>query len=60
MKMERSLQNETSGFVELSRTTSAVSGGMVEIIINNPIQIRVPQGVSLEELRTVLQAVKEL
>jgi hypothetical protein len=53
-------KSQTSGFVELSRTTSAVSGGMVEIIINNPVQIRVPQGVGLEQLRTVLQAVKEL
>jgi hypothetical protein len=47
-------------FVELSRSTPCGSGGVVEILIDGRVQIRVPQGVSSEHLRTVLQAVKEL
>jgi hypothetical protein len=47
-------------FVELSGATPAGSGGVLEIIIDNRVQIRVPQGVSGEHLHLVLQAVKEL
>jgi hypothetical protein len=47
-------------FVEISRFCPSSSGGVVEIIIDGRIQIRVPQGVSSEHLRIVLQAVKEL
>jgi transposase len=47
-------------FVELSRTTGAGSGDVVEILINGRVQIRVPQGVSPEHLHMVLQTVKEL
>jgi transposase len=51
----------SSGFVELSRSTAPHSGGaVVEILIDDRVQIRVPQGVTAEQLCTVLQAVKEL
>jgi hypothetical protein len=53
-------KSKTNGFVELSRAAPPGSDGVVEIIVNNPIQIRVPQGVSSEHLHMVLQAVKEL
>jgi hypothetical protein len=50
----------SSGFVELSRSATPQSGSVVEILIENPVRVRVPQGVTAEQLRTVLQAVKEL
>ncbi len=58
---KRNLEGSRSNqFVELSRATGPSSGGVVEILIDGRVQIRVPQGVSPEHLRTVLQAVKEL
>ena len=53
-------KRKTERFVEIKRTAPAGAVGVVEIIINNPVQIRVPQGVSPEHLHMVLQAVKEL
>jgi hypothetical protein len=50
----------SKGFVELPRSTAPRPGGVVEILIDGHLQIRVPPGVSGEQLRTVLQAVKEL
>lgn len=52
--------SRNSRFVEVSRSSLSSSGGVVEILIDGRIQIRVPQGVSSEHLRTVFQAVKEL
>ena len=58
---KHNLQGSRSNrFVELSRATGAGPGGMVEILIDGRIQIRVPQGVSSEHLHMVLQTVKEL
>ena len=53
-------KRKTERFVEIKRATPAGAGGVVEIIINSAVQIRVPQGVSPEHLHLVLQAVKEL
>jgi transposase-like protein len=53
-------KGKTNGFVELSRTTPPDSSRVVEIVITNPVHIRVPQGVSSEHLHMVLQTVKEL
>ena len=53
-------KRKTERFIEIKRTTLPGAAGVVEIIINSPVQIRVPQGVSPEHLRMVLQAVKEL
>jgi hypothetical protein len=50
----------SNGFVEISRSCLSSSVGVVEILIDGRIQIRIPQGVSVEQLRAVLQAVKEL
>jgi len=50
----------SNGFVEISRSCLSSSGGVVEIFIDGRVQIRIPQGVSLEQLRAVFQAVKEL
>jgi hypothetical protein len=50
----------SNGFVEISRSCLSSSSGVVEILIDGRIQIRVPQGVSPEHLRIVLQAMKEL
>ena len=52
--------SKTNRFVELSRATGPGPGAVVEILIDGRIQIRIPQGVSPEYLRTVLQAVREL
>jgi hypothetical protein len=52
--------NGSNRFVEVSRSSLSSSGCVVEILIGGRIQIRIPQGVSSEQLRTVLQAVKEL
>ena len=52
--------NGSSEFVEISRFCSPSSGSVVEIFIDGRLQIRIPQGVSLEQLRAVFQAVKEL
>lgn len=58
---KHNLQGSRSNrFVKLSRATGAGSGGMVEILIDGRVQIRVPQGVSPEHLHMVLQTVKEL
>ena len=58
---KQNLQGSRSNrFVELSRTTGAGSGDVVEILIDGHVQIRVPRGVSCEQLRAVFQAVKEL
>jgi hypothetical protein len=51
---------KTDRFVEIKRATPPGSGGVVEIIISSPVQIRVPPGVNPEHLHLVLQAVKEL
>ena len=54
---------ETSGnseFVEVSRSRSWSPGGVMEILIDGRVQIRIPQGVSAEHLRAVFRAVKEL
>lgn len=49
------------GFVELSRSTTPYPGGVViEILIEDPVRMRVPHGVTAEQLRTVFRAVKEL
>ena len=53
-------KSKTSAFVELSHAAPRGYGGVVEIIINDPVQIRVPRGVSSEHLRIVLQVVKDL
>ena len=53
-------KSETERFVEIKRATPSGSGGVVEIVIDNPVHIRVPKGVSPEHLRMVLQAVEEL
>jgi transposase len=50
----------SNGFVELSQSATPQPGSVVEILIGDPVRVRVPQGVSAEQLRTVLQAVKEL
>ena len=47
-------------FIEVSRSSLSSSGDVVEILIDGRVQIRIPQGVSSEQLRTVFQAVKEL
>ena len=47
-------------FVEISRFCPPSSGGVVEIFIDGRLQIRISQGVNLEQLRAVFQAVKEL
>lgn len=52
--------NGSNRFVEVSRSSLLGAGSVVEILIDGRIQIRIPQGVSSEQLRTVLQAVKEL
>ena len=52
--------NGSKRFVEVSRSSLSGSGGVVEILIDGRVQIRIPQGVSAEHLQTVLQAVKEL
>lgn len=52
--------NGSNRFVEVSRSGLSSSGGVVEIFIDGRVQIRIPQGVSPEQLRTVFQAVKEL
>jgi hypothetical protein len=58
---KHNLQGSRSNrFIELSRATGAGPGGMVEILIEGGVQIRVPQGVSSEHLHMVLQAVKGL
>jgi hypothetical protein len=58
---KHNLQGSRSNrFIELSRATGAGPGGMVEILIDGRVQIRVPQGVSSEHLHMVLQTVKEL
>jgi len=54
-------KSRTSRFVEISPAKPPSSGGLIEILIdNNRLQVRVPQGVSPEHIRTVLKAVKEL
>jgi hypothetical protein len=50
----------SNGFVELSRCATPQPGSVVEILIEDPVRIRVPHGATPEQLRTVLQAVKEL
>lgn len=47
-------------FVEIPRFCPPSSGGVVEILIDGRVQIRIPQGVSPEQLRAVFRAVKEL
>ena len=50
----------SNGFVEVSRSGLSSSGSVVEIFIDGRLQIRIPHGVSLEQLRAVFQVVKEL
>ena len=52
--------NGSNGFVEISRSCLSSSGGVVEIFIDGHVQILIPQGVRVEQLRAVFQAVKEL
>jgi hypothetical protein len=49
----------SKGFVELPRCAAPQPGGVVETLMDEPVRVRVPQGVSPEQFRTVLQAVKE-
>ena len=53
-------EESSSGFVELSRCATPQPGSAVEILIEDPVRVRVPQGATAEQLRTGLQAVKEL
>ena len=53
-------KSRTSRFVEITPAMPPISGGLIEILIDNRVQIRVPQGVSPEHILMVLQAVKEL
>jgi hypothetical protein len=58
---KKNLQGRGSNrFVEVSQSSLLGVGSVVEILIDGRVQIRIPQGVSPEQLRTVLQAVKEL
>ena len=52
-------EGSSSRFVEIPRP-SLLSGGTIEILVNEHLQIRVPEGVGAEHLRRVLQAVVEL
>jgi len=53
--------DRSGGFVELSSSATPHAGGVVvEILLEDPVRLRVAQGVRVEQLRTVLQAVKEL
>ena len=49
-----------NGFVELSRSVTPQPGSVVEILMEDPVRVRVPQGVSAEQLRAVLRAVQDL
>jgi hypothetical protein len=50
----------SNGFVELSRCGAPQPGSVVEILIEDPVRVRVPQGVTADQLRAVFQGLKEL